>query len=417
MNVVAADRRAPLGVYGCATAFTIAQYVSVVVIPLYLAREGLGPVVLGAVASIPGLFMLLLRVPAGYLTDRRGARPVTALAVGSMAAGGALLLAAAFRWLPPLGAVVVAQAMFGTGRAAFWPAIRTYLTWWNHGTRAGRFGMLNVVEGIGSVAGPAVTGVLFAAAGPVGAAWLLLLLGVAGCLGAWIMPELGAPSAAAGLVKGVAGTGDDAPVGDAVSVWRLRPVYVAAACDLGAALVMISLSSFLPVYLLAVGLSESMVGLLTSVRGLALAVAGPMYDRVFGRSSYQAPWLVGMGLTGLGHLLVPAFAHPAPLIGAIGLMGLGGGLLQVLGSMVVAEFTPQERLGLAMAFSGMFRSAAAFVVPAALGFAVNALGLASAFLMPAAPLVAAAAGSGPLLRWGMAQQADAVPSSAPARPG
>src|SRR5690606_31207707 len=40
-----AARRTPLWVYGCVAAYTMAQYVSVVVIPLYAAREGLGPVV------------------------------------------------------------------------------------------------------------------------------------------------------------------------------------------------------------------------------------------------------------------------------------------------------------------------------------------------------------------------------------
>ncbi|MFS8666226.1 MAG: MFS transporter [Limnochordales bacterium] len=198
--------------------------------------------------------------------------------------------------------------------------------------------------------------------------------------------------------------------GEAVPIWRLRPVYLGGACDFSASLVLVSLSTFLPVYLLLAGLSESQVGLLTAVRGLALAAAGPLYHRWFPRGSYQAAWLAGMGLTGLGYLMIPLFTHPLPLTIAIGLMGLGGGILQVLSSMVVAEFTPPERLGLAMAYSGIFRSAGIFVVPAALGFAVDALGLATAFVLPALPLLAAAAGSGPLLRWGLAQRAG-VPST------
>ncbi|HEY8497118.1 MAG TPA: MFS transporter [Limnochordales bacterium] len=413
--------RTPLRVFGCVAAFTIAQYVSVVVIPLYAAREGLGPVVLGAVASVPGLLMLLLRVPAGLLIDRHGARRVTALAVAGMGAGGVLLLTAALRWLAPLVAIVLAQACFGTARAAFWPAIRTYLTWWDHGTRTGRFGMLNVVEGCGGVAGPAVTGVLFAAAGPVGAAWLLLGMGTAGCLAGWLMPELKPAgeklpvAATAGRHSHTQPGGRALAAGEPVSVWHLRPVYVGGACDFSASLVLISLSTFLPVYLLLAGLSESQVGLLTAVRGLALAAAGPLYHRLFPRGSYQAAWLAGMGLTGLGHLMIPLFTHPLPLTIAISLMGLGGGILQVLSSMVVAEFTPRERLGLAMAYSGIFRSVGILVVPAALGFAVDALGLASAFLLPAVPLLAAAAGSGPLLRWGLAQP-PGVPST-PASPG
>ena len=415
MNPMAA-RRTPLWVYGCVAAYTMAQYVSVVVIPLYAAREGLGPVVLGAVASVPGLLMLLLRMPAGLLVDRHGARLVTALGVASMGAGGVLLLTAALRWLAPLVAIVLAQAFFGSARAAFWPGIRTYLTWWDHGTRAGRFGMLNVVEGCGAVTGPAVTGVLFAAAGPVGAAGLLLVLGTAGCLAGWLMPEV-KPAAEKPPVAAAAGRhphaqpgGPAQAAGEAVPIWRLRPVYLGGACDFSASLVLVSLSTFLPVYLLLAGLSESQVGLLTAVRGLALAAAGPLYHRWFPRGSYQAAWLAGMGLTGLGYLMIPLFTHPLPLTIAIGLMGLGGGILQVLSSMVVAEFTPPERLGLAMAYSGIFRSAGIFVVPAALGFAVDALGLATAFVLPALPLLAAAAGSGPLLRWGLAQRAG-VPST------
>lgn len=223
-------------------------------------------------------------------------------------------------------------------------------------------------------------------------------------------------AAVSGSTKGAAGATTPDASGP-VSVWRLRPVYLSAACDFSAGLVLVSVGSFLPVYLLVAGLSESLVGLLTSVRGLTLAAAGPLYDRWFRQDGYRAAWLVGMGLTGLGFVAIPLLAHPLPLTAAVGLLGLGSGILQVLSTVVVADFTPAAQMGLAMAYSGMFRSAAIFVVPAALGLAVSGLGLASAFWLPAAPLLAAAAAHRPLLRWGLARPAAPLTVGSPAPHG
>ncbi|HEY8418091.1 MAG TPA: MFS transporter [Limnochordales bacterium] len=404
--------------------YTVIHYMSLVVVPLYLAREGLSPVVLGMMAAVPGLLMLLVRMPAGVLIDRRGAAWVTLVAVACAAGGGLLLLAAAARWLPTLVAITLAQVMFGTARAAFWPAIRTYMTWWDYRTRAARFGTLNVFEGLGGVGGPIITGVLFAATGPAGTAAVLTLLAALGALAAWRMPMVrpqGAPRGGAGAAARDAGSqrapaGQPAPAA-ALSVWRLRPVYLGAACDFSAALTMISLASFLPVYLLVAGLSESLVGLVSSARGLAFAAAGPLYDRWFRKGGYRSAWMAGMGLTGLAFIAVPLFRHPLPLTLAIALMGLGSGILQVLGMVLVADFTPQQQLGLATAYAGMFRSAGVFAVPAVLGVAVDLLGLASAFWLPGAPLLAAAAAHGPILRWGLAQMSGApAPAGSPAPP-
>jgi len=403
VTTAAAHRWAPVWVYGCVALYTVIHYMSLVAVPLYLAREGLSAPVLGIMAAVPGLLMLLVRMPAGVLIDRRGAAWVSLVAVACAGVGGLMLLTVASRWLPTLVAITLAQVMFGAARAAFWPAIRTYMSWWDYRTRAARFGTLNVFEGLGGVGGPAITGVLFAATGPAGTAIVLTGLAALGVLAASRMPVVRPKTAPRMSQKEgsrrVPG-GQQGPAAP-VSVWRLRPVYLGAVCDLSASLTMISLASFLPVYLLVAGLSESLVGLVSSARGLAFAAAGPLYDRWFRQGNYRAAWMAGMGLTGLGFAGVPLFTHPLALTVAIGLMGLGSGILQVLGMVLVADFTPQQQLGLATAYAGMFRSAGVFAVPAVLGFAVDLLGLASAFWLPGAPLLAAAAASGPILRWGV----------------
>lgn len=139
-------------VYALILASSGAQFAFVPILPAYAHRLGLPGFQQGALLSATGVAALALSLPAGALSDRVGARPLTLLAGGLMAA--ALAAQAAATSFPVL---LASRLVFGFGFGMIWTA---GLAWLAAAAPGGSsLGGSVASAGAGGAVGPALAGV------------------------------------------------------------------------------------------------------------------------------------------------------------------------------------------------------------------------------------------------------------------
>lgn len=146
-------------------------------LPIFLERRGGTPALVGVVFSAGLVSNLVVRYPAGWLSDRFGTRLVL---VGSMAANALLFLA---YLLPvPVTALIVVRLLHGAAQGAYFPAANGLVAEvTEQGERGRAFGYLQSSNLAGMLIGPAIGGfiALFNLGIVFGVAALLSLLGAA----------------------------------------------------------------------------------------------------------------------------------------------------------------------------------------------------------------------------------------------
>lgn len=123
-------------------------------LPIFMGRRGGSAALVGVVFAVGLVANVLIRYPAGWLSDRTGTRPVL---VGSMAANALLFLA---YLLPvPVGALVLVRLLHGAAQGAYWPAAMGLIAEVTaHGERGRAYGYMQASNMAGMLIGPAVGG-------------------------------------------------------------------------------------------------------------------------------------------------------------------------------------------------------------------------------------------------------------------
>jgi MFS family permease len=280
-------------IYGLVLASSGTQFAIVPIMPTYAHRFGLSGFQQGMVLGATGLATLAVCVPAGALSDRFGARRLTLCA-------GLLMAIAIFAqsFASDFPALLGSRLVFGIGYGVVWTA---GLSWIADAVPAGPgLGGSVASAGVGSVAGPAASGVLvqyYGLAIPLlatAAGFALLTIG----LGLLRMPARpAAPSipAAASLRAAAAD----------------RNTICAAAAIVTAGLTTGVSALLVPAQLHAAGASPARIGLDFSIAGM-LFVAGSTLTASAGRRALRIPVICGSMLA-LAAALSPAALTAAPL--------------------------------------------------------------------------------------------------------
>ena len=379
-----------IAVYGCALTYSTGLMMGLLLIPFYGEHFQFSAITLGILVGFAGLFLTLLRIPAGFLVDRFGSRIVVITAVIAQLLSAPFLLMAHTDWTSPIVALGLAQLLAGSSRAAFWPAKQAFLVDWPHQTSSWRFGRLSASDSIAQIAGPALVGLVANAFGLFAASLTFLVVSLLAVAFSLMLPRLESAEQGAEVPA-------NRPLASLKVVATSGPVYLGALAAFSAGIPMIAFGSFAPLFLFSVGYSATAVGLLVSVRGLAMVVFSTIYVRLFDSGEYRSPWFWSMSALTLGFAAVPLFTGALPLSLAIALIGLGAGVVQVLSMVVVGDLAPRSHVGMAMAYSGLYRSVSVFITPLVLGVAVEYWGLASSFWILAAVFLVGASMSGPIV--------------------
>jgi len=261
-------------IYGLILGSAAAQFALIPVMPVYAHRLGLSGFQEGMALGATGLACLAVSVPAGTLSDRFGARPIT-LAAGVVMASAMLAQALAGSF----GALLAARLAFGVGYGMVWTAGLCWLAGAAGGPPA--LGGSVASAGVGGVAGPAASGALtqhFGLAVPLLGAAAGFAVITAG-LAALRLPPVAAaarPAVATGLRAAA----------------RDRDIIGAAAAVITAGLSTGVCALLVPAQLHAAGASPGQIGLDFAAAGVLFA-AGSALTVAVGRRAVNLPVICG----------------------------------------------------------------------------------------------------------------------------
>src|SRR5580704_13240634 len=346
--------------YGLILASAAAQFALVPVMPFYAHRLGLSGFQQGLVLGATGLASLAVSVPAGTLSDRFGARRIT------LAAG--LLMAAATFGQALAGsfpALLAARLAFGAGYGVVWTAGLCWLAVGAAGPRA--LGGSVASAGVGGVAGPAVSGALFA-------------LITAGLAVLRVPPGPVTPRGQARSTSLRAAIRDRGVIGAAAAV-------VTAGLSTGACALLV------PAQLHLAGASSGQIGLAFAAAGILFA-AGSALTTAAGRRAVTLP-VTCAGMVALTAALALGVLSTAPVILIVMLCAATAArsVLWTVSYPLAAEAAGRRGIGLGTAvglLNGIW-AATAVLGPLGAGLAAQHLGSRAAFGLTEAVCAAALA--------------------------
>jgi predicted MFS family arabinose efflux permease len=351
---VARDRlRALTAVLG----FSFSLGIGNLALPLLALAAGYDAVTVGLLTATSAISQFVLRLQLPMILGRV---PDRILIVGAClmlgSSYGLLILSTA------LPIFVIAQLLQGGARALFWTASQTHAAR-SAGIPVRMIAQVSAVGNIGSMSGPAVTGVLAATS-----LQLALLVGLA--------------SAVLGAIVGVTLARLDPYVrrsrlGEA-RLWRQPGVDVACWASFTGGGWRALMNSYVPVLLTSAGMPPNAIGWILSGADGAATIAITALVRLPPRLT-RPSLPIAVVVAGLPLAILPFVAfHPVWAGAIVILSGIGSGLVMTLGVAVARELSHPGDEGEVIALAGTFRAAALLVTPTAVALSVAAVGVGAA---------------------------------------
>jgi MFS family permease len=322
-------------------------------LPLYATQLGASPTVLGLLTAAFGVTNAIGQLTGGFLAERFPARRLVPTGIGVYAAANVLIATAAAA--VPL---VAFRALAGLGAGLNQVAERLYVTQVTASARrAFANGVLSAAGAAGSVAGPAIGGLL-AAVSDLRVPFILVGVTSALATGAALFlprprresvtatPDLA--GAAEGMPALTAADASDAP---STAPLARRPLAILLVSNLA---LMSGFGAFITTYApfatANLGWSKAEVGIVFSMFGLGSVVLGPWLARRADRTGRRRMAIVGV-IPVVAFTLALALALPRPVLYATAIVG-GGGLTAFEASWfaLLAGATDDGRRGRAFGF-------------------------------------------------------------------
>lgn len=357
--------------------------VASVVLPIWLANDGMTAAGIGLVLGVRHLLPFLFAIHGGALMDQVGARHL--MMGGSLMSALMLLLFPSVGWIP---AIIVLQMLNGYGSSMAWIGAQAYFgrLLAHSPTYAGRF---SFSLRVGSFIGPPLAGAAWDLIGVWGAFGILSLWAAGTAISALFIPQSADGPAAE---RRSLSWNDVMPRGA-----DYRDAFVLA-CEPAMKIVLIITfmriaassiqDTFYPVWLASIGLPATQIGLLITASS-ALAAASSLW--VGPVSRFMNPLWV-LIWTAMGSIF---FVSITPMLGSLPLLmtaaalrGLCMGLSQPLMLSILADAAGPGFLARGAALRTTANRVAASVTPVTMGSVASVAGLAASFHIIGAILLA-----------------------------
>lgn len=349
----------------------------------YRALElGAGPAELGVVAASFSVLSVLFVLPLGRAIDRYGERRF-------LVSGCAMVVAAAAA-LPALTSVfglIVDQALLGFGYLLVVLAGQALVANTSpSGQREGRFGLYAMFGGLGALTGPLLLAVLVGPAdagstsGPVDPKSLNAVFLAAAVLGLGAMlvslgirtrGHVDPQSVAEGYSRGEAGDASAIRAGGPMVTAMLTSVAVLVSSDL--------IVVYLPAYADQRRIPVYVVGILLALKAGASMLSRLVMGRLTRFMGARGLLVGSMLIASAGLMLVPLVDLPPVLAVLMVLVGFGLGIGQPLTMAWVANESPPDRRGRAMALRLTGNRLGQLVLLAAAGALAGVAGIGAIF--------------------------------------
>jgi MFS family permease len=359
-------RRNHEGLFGgsAAALFSFAMGLSAVAAPLLALASGFHASEVGVYVAGSAIAQLATRSFMGPLMRVLPDKYLVLLAGGFMAASCGIFVGWTAWW-----AFLGCQVFQGVARGFFWTGTQTHAVR-TSGSAVAAIAQLNLISGIGLVAGPLL-------AGPIVGHWSgATAMGVATVFGLTV-------AVPAVLMERLPPMRPQRRGHGTVAVWRRPGVGLANWGGASAGAWRSLMNSFVPVVLDQARQSSAVIGGVVGAANAASIVSGAAAGRI--REARLRQWLVGgVVVTGLGLAAFGLLSSFVVLAGvALVVSGAGAGLLQTVGPAMATEAVEEDERGEAIASAGTFRAAALLATP---------LGVAGLVLLISAPAAMAVAG-------------------------
>ncbi len=351
------------------------------VLALFAQSLGAGPEHIGLVVSVSTLTGVLLKLPAGALSDIYGRRLLMRVGVLAFA-----LPPFAYPLVSDLDLLVGLRFVHGLATAIFAPSALATVADLYRERRGAALGWYTASTQAGALLGPVLGGWLVYEAG---FAATFVAAGIFGCLGLLFFFSLRLTPPPRGQDRGLRPVLAEMWKGFRL-VWRNRRVLVTSVTDGAKMVANGALMAFLPIYGIGVGLNPGEVGLLFGVQGLTSFVSKPVMGRASDRVGRHPLILLGLMICAGTFVLIP-FVSGLPLLVLLAAgFGFGEAVVSSSTSALVADLSELKTLGAGMGMQGTISDIGHASGPLLAGLLIAHLSYQGAFAVIAAVQVAAA---------------------------
>lgn len=314
---------------------------------LSLFAESLGadPERIGLVVSVSTLTGVLLKLPAGALSDVYGRRML--LRVGVVAFG---LPPFVYPFVSDINTLTLLRFVHGFATAIFAPSALATVAELYRERRGAALGTYTACTQSGALLGPFMGGLLVHNVGfPVA----FVTAGLFGCIGMVLFYSLPLNVAAPSVKdKRWAAVWSEMWKGFA-AVARNTKVLVTSVTDAAKMIANGALMAFLPLYGVTVGLNPGEVGLLFSVQAFTSFFSKPIMGRVSDRVGRRPLILFGLGICAATFVAIPHISMFPILVVLSAGFGFGEAVVSSSSSALVADSSEFKRLGAGLGMQGM----------------------------------------------------------------
>jgi len=352
------------------------------VLPRFAQDLGAAPELLGVIVAASTITGVVVKLPAGALSDLLGRKRM-------------MLLGCVFFAGPPFlyplvdspGTLLALRFLHGLSTAIFSPVASAFVAdRWQRG-RGEKLGWFASANDLGATAGPLLGGLLLFYTASYSMTYLAVgVLGLLPLLMVLRLPD-DERSPATGSTLRERSRQFWGGIGEVLSS---RSVVIASTMEATLYVGYGAFLGFFPPYARDVGFNDAQIALVMGAQLATTMLAKPLSGRLSDRLGRKPMILAGLGLCAVTLPVVPALISPAPLLLVSACFGLGVAIVTPSTTALVADLVKAARMGSAMGVFGTIWDSGEALGPILAGMLIASFAYRPAFGLLAALMAASA---------------------------
>jgi MFS family permease len=352
------------------------------VLPRFAQDLGAGPELIGLIVAASTVTGVVVKLPAGALSDVLGRKRMMIL--GCLFFAGPPLF---YPFVPSPGTLVALRFLHGFATAIFSPVASAYVADLSERGRGEKLGWFAAGGDLGSTLGPLLGGLLlfYTASYPI----TYLAVGVLGLFPLLMVLRLPDDEPAHSTGSTLAARSRQFWSG-LREVLETRAVLIASMLEAALYVGYGAFLGFFPTYARGIGLNDAQIALVMGAQLATTMLAKPLSGRVSDRVGRKSRILVGLVLCAATLPAIPAMTRLWVLFPVSALFGLGVAIVTPSTTALVADLVKAGRMGSAMGVFGTIWDTGEAAGPILAGVLIGSLSYAPAFGLIAAFMAAMA---------------------------